>query len=285
VRSDLVVTLADLADRRATGALPPFERVVIETSGLADPAPILHALMSESTLAEAYAPESVVTTVDALTAFDTLEHHDESLRQVALADRIVYTKTDLAGGVPVSLRKRIAGMNPGARSLEAVRGAIAATTLFDGACSEDAAARIAASLARVSPGAPPTSSHRHLEDITTAALLRDAPVHGAALALFISALAENCGADLLRMKGIVNVLEEPDRPAVIHGVQHVYHAPEWLERWPSSDRRTRIVFIGRRLPASWALRLLDLIDDEVADETRKRLAGSARAAAGARPSP
>jgi G3E family GTPase len=86
----------------------------------------------------------------------------------------------------------------------------------------------------------------------------------------LSALAENCGDDLLRMKGIVQVREQPERPAVIHGVQHVYHAPVWLERWPSADRRTRIVFIGRNIRASWLCTLLDLLETETAEEIAQR---------------
>jgi G3E family GTPase len=100
--------------------------------------------------------------------------------------------------------------------------------------------------------------------------VRDKPLHAVTLALLLSALAENCGADLLRVKGIVGVVEEPDRPAVIHGVQHVYHAPVWLARWPSADRRTRMVFIGRNLRESWVRNLIELIDAEVADEIARR---------------
>jgi G3E family GTPase len=112
--------------------------------------------------------------------------------------------------------------------------------------------------------------HHERDLIASFCIVRDEPVHAAALALFVSALAENCGPDLLRVKGIVNVAEVSDRPAVIHGVQHVYHAPVWLERWPSQDRRTRIVFIGRRVSETWVRMLLDVLDDEVADETATR---------------
>jgi G3E family GTPase len=113
--------------------------------------------------------------------------------------------------------------------------------------------------------------HHHTSDITTFCIVRDEPVHAVTLALFLSALAENCGPDLLRMKGIVRVAEEADRPAVIHGVQHVYHAPVWLDRWPSDDRRTRMVFIGRHISEAWVRALLDLLDAEVADEITRRV--------------
>ena len=100
--------------------------------------------------------------------------------------------------------------------------------------------------------------------------MREQPLHAVTLPLLLSALAENCGADLLRMKGIVHVRESPDRPAVIHGVQHVYHAPVWLPRWPSADRGTRMVFIGRHLRESWVRTLIELLDAEVAAEMAKR---------------
>ena len=100
--------------------------------------------------------------------------------------------------------------------------------------------------------------------------MREEPLRAVTLPLLLSALAENCGADLLRMKGIVRVLEAPERPAVIHGVQHVYHAPVWLPRWPSADRRTRLVFIGRNIRESWVRTLIELLDAEVATETKRR---------------
>ena len=115
-----------------------------------------------------------------------------------------------------------------------------------------------------------SAGHRHTPGIATVCLLRDRPVHAATLALFVSALAENCGGDLLRMKGIVNVAENAGQPAVIHGVQHVYHAPEWLRGWPSADQRTRIVFIGRGLRPAWLETLLDLLEAEVAAATAAR---------------
>jgi len=114
------------------------------------------------------------------------------------------------------------------------------------------------------------ASHRHRADVHSFCIVRDEPVHAVTLALFLSALAENCGDDLLRMKGLVNVAEQPQFPAVVHGVQHVYHAPVWLQRWPSEDRRTRMVFIGRHIREVWVRGLLDLLDSEVSDEIARR---------------
>ena len=273
VRSDLVLTLGDLAARRAAGTVPAFERVVVETSGLADPAPILHALMTDRNLCEVYALDGVITTVDAVTGLATLEHHEESLRQAAVADTIVLTKTDVPEAQPAAIAERLDAINPGAPVLNVVAGAIAPAALFD--CGPyDATgklARVQSWLAQETVSAANSARHHHHRaDITSFCIVRDEPLRAVTLALFLSALAENCGADLLRMKGIVGIAEEPDRPAVIHGVQHVYHAPVWLERWPSDDRRTRMVFIGKHLRESWVRGLIDLLDAEVAEETARR---------------
>jgi G3E family GTPase len=273
VRSDLVLTLSDLAARRAAGTVPRFERVVVETTGLADPAPILHALMTDRDLCEVYALDGVVATVDALTGLATLARHDEALRQAAVADRIVLTKTDLPGARAAEVGERLAAVNPGAQVLAVVRGEIAPSALFD--CGPyDTADRqpdVRAWLAGEAIAAADGDAHHrhHHEDVTTFCVVREEPVRAVTLALLLAALAENCGADLWRMKGIVRIAERPDCPAVIHGVQHVYHAPVWLTRWPSEDRRTRIVFIGHGIRESWVRGLIDLIEAEVADESRR----------------
>ena len=270
VRSDLVLTLGDLAARRAAGTVPQFERVVVETTGLADPAPILHALMTDRGLNEVYALDGVVTTVDAITGLATLDNHAEAMRQAAVADRLIITKTDVAEAQAQELRARLAHINPGAPVLEVVSGAIAPSALFD--CGfYDPAGKHPDVQSWLAHEAHATHEHaHHQDDITSFCIVRDQPLHAVTLALMLSALAENCGADLLRMKGIVNIVEDPARPAVIHGVQHVYHAPAWLERWPSNDHRTRMVFIGRNLRESWVRSLIDLIDAEVADEIARQ---------------
>lgn len=272
VRSDLVLTLGDLAARRAAGSVPQFERVVVETTGLADPAPILHALMTDRDLCEVYALDGVITTVDAITGLATLDCHAEALRQAAVADRLILTKTDVPEAQTATLRARLAKINPGVPVLEVVSGAVAPSALFDCGFYDPAGKHpdVRSWLAHEGGGAHGHAPHHHQDDITSFCIVREEPLHAVTLALLLSALAENCGADLLRMKGIVNVTEEPDRPAVIHGVQHVYHAPMWLPRWPSIDRRTRMVFIGRNLRESWVRDLVDLIDAEVADEIARR---------------
>ena len=271
VRSDLVLTLGDLAVRRIAGTVPPFERVVIETTGIADPAPILHALLTDRDLCEIYALDGVVTTVDAVNALTTLAEHGESVRQAAVADRIVLTKSDLADARTAEVTARMADINPGAKVLPVVRGAIAPSALFGSGfyTTDGKHPDVRAWLADEAIAAKGGHGH-HTGDIASFCIVRDAPLHGATLALLLSALAENCGPDLLRVKGIVHVRESPQRPAVIHGVQHVYHAPVWLERWPSEDRRTRIVFIGRNVRESWVRTLIELLEAEVTDETLRR---------------
>jgi G3E family GTPase len=264
VRTDLSQTLQELLRRRDEGSCSRFDRIVIETSGLADPAPILHALMTDPIIAARLALGSVVTAVDAVNGCATLERETVSRKQIAVADRIVLTKLDLTeGNTEAALRSRLADLNSVAPTLRAVHGCIESTGLFEAAlCDRKIGARELDSwLAQAGGHAP----HNHDTEITSYAVVRTAPIQAVALTLFLEALAEHCGADLLRLKGIVNIAENPSRPAVIHGVQHVFHAPGWLDRWPTADRRSRMVFITRSIPQRWVEVLLDAIGAEVAD--------------------
>jgi G3E family GTPase len=272
VRGDLVLTLENVLARRTAAAVPPFERVVIETSGLADPAPILHALMTDRGLSQRLALAGVVATVDAVNGLDTLVRQPESLKQVAVADRLLVTKTDLVGvGEREALTRRLSALNPAAAVLAASFGEVAPERLFDMG-RENPHVELPPALSRTILGAGPAhhdhGAHRHGADITCFAILRDAPIRAVTIALLLEVLAEHCGADLLRLKGIVNVAESGGRPLVIHGVQHVFHPPAWLDRWPSADRRTRLVFIGRNLHRAWIEALLDAIEAEVGEVAR-----------------
>jgi G3E family GTPase len=256
VRSDLMRTAGDLLARRARGAVPPFERIVIETTGLADPAPILQALMTDRDLAEALRMESVITTVDAAAGVQTLDAHPESVKQAALADRIVLTKTDLSDPAANGLAERLQALNPAAPQLTAVHGVLDATRLFG---ALDVRRWLAAE----------SVPHGGAREISTFCLRRKTPLRAATLSLFLQVLAEHCGADLLRLKGLVDVRESPGRPAVIHGVQHVFHPPAWLDAWPDKDRTTRIVVIGRGLDARWMEAVLEALEEEVSREEEK----------------
>jgi G3E family GTPase len=263
VRTDLTQTLQDLLRRRDAGACPQFDRVVIETSGLADPAPILHALMTDTAIAGRLALGDVVTMVDAVTVEATLEREAISRKQVAIADRIVVSKLDLTGSLAPTLLGRLAALNPGAPTFRAVRGRIEAASIFGtGFCRT----RIGAIEMNSWLGQAHEHTHGHHDaEISAYTVTRTQPIQAVALTLFLETLAEHCGADLLRLKGIVNIAESPERPAVIHGVQHVFHAPAWLDRWPSADRRSRMVFITRRIPRRWVEALIEAISAEVAD--------------------
>ena len=246
VRGDLVRTAGDLLARRARGEAA-FDRIVVETTGLADPAPILQALMTDREIADALRLESVIATVDCAAGDATLDAHPESVKQAALADRIVLTKSDLADPAASGLAERVRRINPGAPQLVALHGAVDASLLFNSSVYEP---RL-------------YESHAHSGEVTTFCLRRSEPLHAVTLSLFLQLLAEHCGAKLLRLKGLVDVVESPGRPAVIHGVQHVFHPPAWLEAWPDEDHSTRIVVISRGLDAQWLQDLLEALDDEV----------------------
>jgi G3E family GTPase len=245
VRGDLVRTAGELLARRARGAAA-FDRIVVETTGLADPAPILQALMTDREIAQALRLESVIATVDCAAGGATLDAHPQSVKQAALADRIVLTKTDLAD--PGALAERLRRINPSAPQLTALHGAVDANLLFRG----------------TSYDRPLDTRTSHADSgVTTFCLRRSEPLHAVTLSLFLQVLAEHGGAKLLRLKGLVDVLESPGRPALIHGVQHVFHPPAWLDAWPDDDRTTRIVVISQGLDAGWLQDLLEVLDDEV----------------------
>jgi G3E family GTPase len=272
VKGDLVKALDGLARGALKGELPPFDRCVIETSGLAEPTPVIEVLLSEPTIAARYALHDVTTTVDAINGAATLAAHLESAKQVALADRVLVTKTDLLPAGPAreaglaALRADIAALNPAAPVLDAATLADPAELMT--APNEDATPlrtveRVAAALslkpvgvlgaaagreggADGAPGPRYTSVHApRAEDsrIRTFTLVRDEPLSLRALEMFLQALQQSLGPALLRVKGLVHVREHPQGPAVVHGAQQLLHGLAWLPEWPSEDRRTRIVFI------------------------------------------
>ena len=266
IRGDLEATMADLVVRRKAGTVPPFEHFVIETSGLADPAPILNAVMSEAARGSGLALANIVTTVDAVTGLATLAREPQSVRQVAAADRLVVTKSDLAG-VSGGLRGRIAAINPRAEVIEASHGDVDPARLIADAFGGGAAAREIEAWTAIEHRSivGRLHSHAHGDDIQCFAIRRERPIPAVVVTLMLEALADHCGSGLLRLKGIVGIAEHPERPAVIHGVQHVFHAPVWLDRWPSDDRSTRLVLIGRGLSETWVQCLIAALEAEVTE--------------------
>src|ERR1700722_15257344 len=240
VRGDLVDTIETLDARMRRGEIPPFKRLAIETTGLADPAPILATLMEDARLKPLVALDRVVTTVDAANALSQFDAHYESAKQAALADYLVLTKTDLVSrAARAEVEARLKAFNPWAPVLVAVDGRIAPGALFGAA-----------------PGALRHHDHGHdagaahlaqAHGITPFTLTHDAPVEWNDLRAWLESLASLKGPDLLRMKGLVNVRGRAG-PVALNGVQHLFHPPRELEAWPDADRRTRIVFITHDIP-------------------------------------
>ena len=267
VRSDLVSTLNELFQSRQAGRIPAFDNVVIETSGLADPGPVLQAFLSEPTLDGLYRIASVLTLVDAVNWNDTSLNHDEAVRQVALADQIRVTKRDLAeGNAGEKLLKELAHLNPAAniQPMEWDTETIAALLTSRGfdAADKTADPRPWLSLSRYQAIEVfnPDDSHLFGKQIESFVLLREQPISRAELQFLLDGIAQNLGSGLLRVKGLVNVAEEPGRPAVIQGAQHLLHTMTWLEAWPDEDQRTRVVFITQGIASDSLRDVIELLD-------------------------
>lgn len=267
VQGDLIRTLHDLLGRRTSGSVPAFDRVVVETSGLADPAPILQSLILDEIAAQQFPLARVLTVIDSITGEKTLATHSEARKQLALADHVVISKTDVAGDIAVEFDNAIRTINPTSSLTVSEKGRIAPDLLFARDHNSIGVMDRIGSLSFAPEGNATDHGHHHHartdSEIRTFALRRDAPLDAVCLSLFLEALADHCGADLLRLKGLVQITENPAQPAVIHGVQHVFHPPTWLDAWPSADRSTRMVFIARNLSETWVKALLIAIEAEV----------------------
>jgi G3E family GTPase len=253
VRGDLVRALRDLAMRIEQGHA--IRRVVVETTGLADPAPILQTLMSDPLVLYRYRLDGVVTLIDAATGMATLDSQPEAVKQAAVADRLVLTKTDLSTPEQVSaLWARLRGLNPGAPLLNALHGEIAPAELLD--CGLYDATRKHPDVTRwLDAEAYHAHDHghhhhdvsRHDARIHSFCLTFDEPLPWDGLATWLEVLTMTRGESVLRIKGILNLIGR-DKPIAIHGVQHLFHPPVQLAAWPEGDdRRSRIVFILRDL--------------------------------------
>lgn len=271
VRGELVDTLADLIDRMQTGRIAPLQRIVIETTGLADPVPVLQSVMGHPALVNALRLDGVICVVDAVNGASTLDAHEEAVKQVAVADRLVLTKQNLAEPNEIqALRSRLRALNPGAQILSTDDEETSAAALFEcgvynpltktenvrrwlgedhdhhhdhahahDACSHD----------------HEHGHHAHDDRVKTVSLVHNRPVSFAAVEAFFDLLRSTQGEKLLRMKGIVELVEDPERPLVIHGVQKILHPPARLAAWPEGERGTRIVIIAFDLPEDYLRRL------------------------------
>jgi G3E family GTPase len=230
VRQDLADTLYRLLRRRASGELPPFQRLALETSGLAEPSPILYTLSADAFLEQALQVHAVVATIDAVAGAATLDRFPEATAQAACADRLVLTKTDLVTPPP-ALHQRLAALNPAA-SIGDVATVVPAAMLFGGVPAMSVRPRFLA-----------TAVHAH--GIRAVVLVLRRPMSRLEFAMSLGGLAREHGEDLLRVKGIVAFADRDAGPAAIHAVQHTLYPPRWFDDWPDADRRSRLVFIVR----------------------------------------
>jgi G3E family GTPase len=296
VRGELVDTLATLMDGMQTGRLRPVRRIVIETTGLADPAPVMQAIMGNPVIASNFDLDGMVTVVDAVNGLQTLDNHEEARKQVAVADRLIVSKAALSGAAPAeALSVRLRALNPRAPILdadapEAGKAAILVNGLYDPASKIADVSRwlqdeLALEAHDHSHGDDHHHGHehhghgdhrhhhhhhhghghqhrhdvnRHDESIRSFSIVEDQPIDPVALEMFIDLLRSAHGERLLRMKAIVAVSDRPEKPVVLHGVQNIFHAPVRLPAWPDpQDRRTRMVLITKDLPENFVKGLFD----------------------------
>jgi G3E family GTPase len=265
VRTDLQETLRDLFARRHAGEVPDFDRLIIETTGLADPAPVVQTLASDTLLAAQFRLDGLVTLVDAANALQQLAAHAEPAKQIALADRVFITKADLVDEATLrAVQEAAQALNPRARTSTLLQGAVEPAELTGLGLSSARAGPATLSflgepLQGEGSGGERTLGQRpalHDGSIRTLSIRFHEPFTWAAFSAALELLATLRGPDLLRVKGIVNV---DGKPVVVQGVQHIFHDPVELDRWPSTDTGTRLVFITRGIEAATIRNLLSAV--------------------------
>ena len=274
IRGDLINTLTDLIARRDAGTIKAFDRIVIETTGLADPAPVLHALMRDEFLLNRLRLEGVITVVDGVNGLATIAAHPEALKQVAVADRIVLTKLDLLHGVEGEEKMfatiaRLRKLNPTARLLTTHRGEATAERLFNMGLFEPIKKTPQVQAWLNDEGLARQHHHhhdksRHDEHIRSFVLRDERAISPEGLEVFFAMLAAHHGENLLRMKGVIKLSDDPTKPLVVHGVQHVFHPPLRLDSWPDGKAETRLVFIVRDIPKAVIEDLFNAFTDQLA---------------------
>lgn len=269
VRGELIDTLANLKDMEQTGRIRPLRRVIIETTGLADPAPVLQSIIGNPVIAQTFEVDGLVTLVDAVNGLASLANHEEARRQAAFADLLILSKKSLADKAAVNeLTRSLRSVNPHARIIDGESSAAAdrrllANGLYDPETKAADVTRWLADEDGHGDGAHICDDHcghdhhhhhhhdvgRHDAHIRSFSIIHDRPVPNAAIAMFVDLMRSAHAEKLLRMKAIVRTVEDPDRPLILHGVQSVFHPPERLPAWPDpNDRRTRMVLITSDLP-------------------------------------
>jgi G3E family GTPase len=268
VRGDLQKALRDLLSRRTRGDIPHFRRVAIETSGLADPAPIAYTLLSEAVLRHHFRLSAIITTVDAVNGASQLDRFPESVKQVSMADRLVVTKTDLSDQRSLeALRRRLRSLNISAQILDSgeIDGTLHQLLTDD---IYDAAGKFREAGQWTAEEVDEHSAHAHTSEVQSFAAVFDRPLDWTAFGVWASMLLHRHGGDVLRLKGLLNVEGVPT-PVLINGVQHIVHPPSHLEQWPDADRRSRLIFIVRGLQRARIERSLAVFNDLVNAPARR----------------
>lgn len=253
VREDLVKALRELLDNDHRGNIEPLERIIIETSGLADPAPILFTVLTDTVLQHHLTVDQIIVTVDAVNGQLHLERQPESVKQVASADKIIITKTDIASENEIEqLVSRLLIINPSAEIIRSVHGNVDNNELF-------APNEKVKSIPLISLEESESFQGKHAPATRSISLTFDQPLDWSAFGLWLSMLLHARGQDVLRVKGMIDVGE--DGPVVLNGVQHIIHPPEHLDVWPDEDKRSHIVFIMRSIDPEQILSSLQAFQD------------------------
>jgi G3E family GTPase len=298
VKSDLIDTFRDLYIQRNAGTIPFFDRVIIETTGIADPAPVLQIILTNPMVFNHFALDGVVTTVDTVNGVSSLDRFPECVKQAAIADRLIITKVDMVENdkqIKI-LEERLRVLNPAAPIIatttqDANPSDLFGTGIFDPTTkaldfenwlqadayenqevSEPAGTVLAVpdkeALAYYEKygHSPAEVDHRHDPSINSFVMVKENPISLNTLNMFLEGLTKEAGPDLLRVKGIIHVHERPDQPAVIQGAQQIFHSIDWMDKWPSDDKRTRIVFITRNIDQEYIEETYNLIE-RIAERT------------------
>ncbi len=283
VRGELVDTLANLMDAVQTGRVKPVKRVVIETTGLADPAPVMQAIMGNPIIAQNFELDGVVTVVDAVNGLQTLDSHEEARKQAAVADRLIVSKQSIEGDTD-ALMARLHGLNPRAAIMDADSDEAGSARIFVNGLY-DPGTKIADVRRWLHDEdeheghhhhdhghdhghhhhhhhghehQDPHDVNRHDASIRSFSIIEEKAIDPMALEMFIDLLRSAHGEKLLRMKAIIATSDRPERPLVLHGVQSIFHPPVRLAAWPDpEDRRTRMVLITKDLPEAFVKDLFD----------------------------
>ena len=298
VKSDLIDTFRDLYIQRNAGTIPYFDRVIIETTGIADPAPVLQIILTNPMVFNHFALDGVVTTVDTVNGVSSLDRFPECIKQAAIADRLIITKVDMVENDDniKTLEKRLRVLNPAAPIIatttkDANPSDLFGTGIFDPTTKaldfenwlqadayENRTVSEATKTNMAIPDetalayykkhghSPEEEMHHHDPSINSFVMVRENPISLNTLSMFLEGLTKEAGPDLLRVKGIIHVYERPDQPAIIQGAQQIFHSIDWMDKWPSDDRRTRIVFITRNIDQVYIEDTYNLIE-RVAERT------------------